>query len=403
VLLAWRVPMFLASPWTAHVPVIPCLTFLALSAAVASGRLTLLPLTAVFASFVAQTHVGFVPIVGAITVGVLVCCALDRTTDRRLWWSMIKRSGWISVALWLVPIAESLSGARSNAASLWRFFVTEAGPGHSLREALITWSYGLTGVLRPDLILGWGGHFALSHLSWAVPCALGQLLVLAVIARSDLRRNCRFEGCLAIVALAASALALWSLTRIRGDILDHDLFRIAALGTLNLGIIAAAALRVVFDPEAHAWSRGTLGAGVAYLVVFAVALSVGQRDLSRLTSFERRRTDRKAIVTGYAAIRHYVEAEGLHKPLFRIDNDKWGNAAGILLRLRQDGTAAAVQDAGLSMFPRVFAVTGDEDALITLANLDLHRVVRAQPDTVVLQSFGPLFVDAARLAPRPGR
>ena len=35
---AWRLPRFLASPWTAHIPVLPFLAFVVLAAAVASGR-----------------------------------------------------------------------------------------------------------------------------------------------------------------------------------------------------------------------------------------------------------------------------------------------------------------------------------------------------------------------------
>lgn len=403
VLFAWRVPMFLASPWTAHVPVLPSLTFLVLSAAVASGRLTLLPLMALFASFVAQTHVGFVPIVGAITAGVLAFCFVERTHDRRPLWSALNRSAWICAVLWLVPVSEALAGAGGNAAALWRFFVTEAEPGHSFREALVNWSYGLTGALRPDFALPWGGHFELSHLWWGIPCAIGQLLLLAVIARHDFKVGRRFEGCLAFVAVAASAVGLWGLTRIRGDILNHDLFRIAALGALNLAIIGAAGLGVFFDAGANAWSRRTSVPVVAYLLVFALAVAVGGRDLLHLTSFERRRTDRAAIVGAYSAIRDYVGVEGVRKPLFRIDEDRWGDAAGILLRLRQDGTPVAVQDAWLSMLTDAFAATGDEDALIALANLELHRELRARPDTAVLLESGPLFVDAARIAPSPRR
>jgi hypothetical protein len=337
--------------------------------------------------------------VGAIGGGVLAFCCVERWRDRRVLWPVLKRSAWVCAVLWLVPIGEAFSGSKSNAAALWRFFVADAGPGHSLREALINWSYGLSSLLRPDFILGWGGHFELSHLSWSVPCAIGQLLLLAVIGKYDLKAGRRFEGCLAIVAFAASAVALWSLTRIRGDILDHDVFRIAALGTFNLAIIFGAGLRVFFDAPANSWGGRTFAPVVAYVLVFALAVIVGVRDLEQLTSFERRRTDRRAIVAAYSAIRNYIEAERIQKPLFRIDNDKWGSAAGILLRLGQDGTSGTVQNADLSMFPKAFAATGEEDAVITLANLDLHRELRARPDTVVLVGSGPLYVDAARITP----
>lgn len=403
VLFAWRVPMFLASPWTAHVPVLPSLAFLVLAAAVASGRLALVPLAALVASFVAETHVGFVPVVGAVAAGVLTFCYFEPACDRRLLRSTLNRSAWLCTALWILPVSEALAHAGGNLASLLRFFVTDVAPGHSLREAFINWSYGMTGILRPDFMLPWGGHFELTHLWWSVPCAIGELLGLAVIARLDLGAGRRFEGCLATVALGASVVSLWSLTRIRGDILSHDLFRIAALGALNLGIIGAAGLRVLVDADRKTWSRRVSAPVAAYLVLGGLALALGERDLRDLTAYERRRTERVAIVNAYTAIRNYIAAEGIRRPLFRLDEDRWGDAAGILLRLRQDDTPVSVENDRLPMFTDAFAATGDEDVVITLANLGLHTELRARPDTVVIVESGPFFVDATKITPNRHR
>ena len=138
---------------------------------------------------------------------------------------------------------------------------------------------------------------------------------------------------------------------------------------------------------------------VAYLVVFLSALAVGERDLRGLTAFERRRTDRAAIVAAYSAIRDYVGAQGVRKLLLRVDDDRWGDAAGILLRLKQDEIPVAVQDGSLTMFTDAFAATGDEDAVVTLANLQLHQELRADSNTVALVETGPRFVDAVRITP----
>lgn len=47
-------------------------------------------------------------------------------------------------------------------------------------------------------------------------------------------------------------VAFWSITRIQGDILDHELFALVALGALNLAILGIAAVRVVW-PTAWRW------------------------------------------------------------------------------------------------------------------------------------------------------
>jgi hypothetical protein len=61
--------------------------------------------------------------------------------------------------------------------------------------------------------------------------------------------------------------------------------------------------------------------------------------------------------------------------------------------------SAAVTNPSVAMFTEAFAATGDEDAIVTLADLDLHRDLREQPGNTVLLSSPPLFVDAARMAP----
>jgi hypothetical protein len=99
-------------------------------------------------------------------------------------------------------------------------------------------------------------------------------------------------------------------------------------------------------------------------------------------------------------VQAYLTSEGVRRPLIRVGVDRWGDAAGVLLRLRQNGTDAAVMDESLPMFSAAFAATGREDVLITLADGDLHRQLRERPGTSVLLEADPLFVDAEKIVPR---
>src|SRR6185436_19193121 len=87
------------------------------------------------------------------------------------------------LVLWSLPLSEALTNHGGNVRALWRFFVTEARADHSIREALITGSYALVGVLRPDFDLPWGGHFDLAYLWWAIPASLALVAGLVVVAR----------------------------------------------------------------------------------------------------------------------------------------------------------------------------------------------------------------------------
>ncbi|MDQ3068358.1 MAG: hypothetical protein M3R55_01345, partial [Acidobacteriota bacterium] len=198
VLLAWRVPRLLASPWTGHVPLLPALAFIVLCAAIANGRRRLIPLAIVTGSFVAQTHLSLAPAVALLMGCVLVSLARGRRAGDPALGTTLNRAAWVGLALWLLPLSEALSHAGGNIAALWRFFITDAAAGQPLWKAVVHWSYGLTGVLRPDLTLPWGGHIALDHSAWTLPAALAQLVLLALIARRDLQAGRGFSGRLAL-------------------------------------------------------------------------------------------------------------------------------------------------------------------------------------------------------------
>jgi hypothetical protein len=391
---AWRVPRFLASPWTAHVPVLSSLAFIALAASVMSGRIQMLPWMIVFGSFAAQTHVGLVPLVVVVSTGAVLSIAWNRAADATRTRSIIA-SAVIAVMLWLPTILEGLLHHGGNLAALWRFFIIDAYPGHSLREAITNGSYGLMAMFRPDFELPWGGHFSIDYLSWTIFGAAAESVLLCVVGSWHVAHNRRLEAHVTFIALAATAIGVLGLMRVRDDILNHDLFRVAAIGAFNVGVLAAAGVRAIGSALEFRPVRLSGSLIVVVFVVIVMAL-LTVRDVQSLTAYERRQTGRAAMVAAYDAVHEYLTRSGVRKLLLQIGADRWGDAAGMLLRLVQDGTPVAVKD-DEAMFTDHFRPRGDEDALITLADLGLHRVLRDNPgNTVLLEAF-PLFVDACRI------
>lgn len=399
IVFAWRLPRFMASPWTGHVMVLTSLAFLIVAAAVAIGRIRLLPWLVVLGCLATQTHLGFAPMVASVALVAIATAWTAAANDRRPILRAVNLSVWIAVILSLVPISEAVAHHGGNVAALWQFFVSDADPGHSLADAIANGSYGLTGVLRPDFDLPWGGHFDLHLVALNVIGGFVEIVLLALVWRWHRRAGRLFEASLALVAAIATVVHLLSLMRVRGDILSHDLFRIAAVGALNLGVLGAAAVRLV-TRKVDQWNESRLFARASSAVVLLLGLAVGLRDLDALTSSERRQQQHLSIVAAAKAVHDYLTSEGLQRPLIRVGADRWGDAAGVLLRLRQNGVETAVTDPSVPMFSDAFAATGREDALITLADLDLHRQLRERPGTVVLLVADPLFVDAEKIAPR---
>ena len=375
-LFCLRAPRFLASPWTAHVTVLPLLACVALGAAILTGR-RLLPLLVIFGSFVVQTHVGLAPPVAALFAIMLAIVLVERRPPPVRMWSMLLTCGWIGLLLWLPTLIDAASHQGGNLAALVRFFARGGQQDHSLTEALIDWSYGLTGLLRWDFGLPWGAHFVVTNLWWVMPCAIGELLGVAVIARRELHAGRRFEGYLVMLMVAASVAGLWSLTRVHDDILDHEILWLAALGAMNLAVIVAAAGRAIRAATAQGPPSHQRAATIGLPLVLLLGAALGADHLQDFTSFELRRVERRQIVDAYEAIREYMRNQHVRRPLIRIDAAVWSQAAGVLLRLRRDRSEVAVADEWVPMFTDAFAANGREDAIVIVGR---GRAGRAATD-----------------------
>lgn len=394
-LFAWRDRFTIASPWTGHLPVLATMTFVVLAAAVASGRRWMFPLVVLFGSFIAQTHVALVPLVIVLSLWALAGAIVTEDEDAPRLSPVLQTSAWVLAALWLLPVAEELAHSPGNLARLWRFFVTGAGSGQPYSTACAAYSYALVGVLRPDLYTPYGGHFPFTHLRWGIPVAIAEVIALGVVGVLALRARRRFDASVALTAFVASVVSLWSITRIQGDIVDHEIFWIVPLGALNLGILAAAALRGIDGrwPRAESTKRAVATVICAALVLGCVG--AGFRDFDRSIAFETasRRRDAEINAT-YESIRGYLDSQDIRKPLFHIQR-QWDMAAAVFVRLHRSGRAFAVDDAAVPMFTDVFSAHGDEDAVIAIGGRQRDGQAGDAREVTVLQRE-PVYVDAFR-------
>jgi hypothetical protein len=395
VFFAWRAPRFLASPWTAHVPIFPAAALLVICAAIAAGRTSLLPLAILCGTFVVQTHLGFVPTIAGAFVVAFAGLLVWRDNREPLTRRVLIVSAVLAGVLWTIPAVEAIRNDGGNIRDLVRFFLLEEGRQPSIGEAALNWGYGVSGVLRSDFALAWGGHFVAESASWGMPIAVAQVVILLVIAARDLRNRDRLDASLASMCAIATCVGLWAITRIRDDILDHEVFWLSLLGAVNLAVIAAAAFRIVerWRPIQRTADRRT--SIVVCTVVVFLAAAEGTRAYLDFTAFERRRRERMAIVATYEAVRDYAKANGIRKPLFEIEGPMWSHAAGVLLRLEQAGVPFAVNPESLSIFTKAFAASGDEDVVVGIRRSGQDRPSAA---SVLVDARG-VYVDVIRRSP----
>jgi hypothetical protein len=402
-----RVKDLIASAWNPNVVILPTFALVVACAALACGRGAALPIVVLLASFILQTDVALVPVVAglcAVSVGAAVApgppVAEDRVGVSR---AMLNASAWLLVALWFLPAAEQLSHHPGNVTVLWRFFVAGAGPGQPWPLAAAAWASMMTGILQPDFSLRAGGVFV-PGAAWPLVMAVLQVIAVALVAMWAARRRHQFLAWLASMCVLGSVVGLWSVTRVQGRLMGYEIFWISALGALNLGVLAAAAaLYASRSPGVGRWIPAST-APIVHGLLIATCIYVGFRQLEPTRSGRLPVTAATPMAQRFAArLRDYMKQHDVHKPLVRLGQAEWGMAAGVLLELDRAGTAFAVEDSWLSMFPQIFQVTGDEDAEVTIAGPETHQQLAARPDDVVVVDSDPMYIDAITIATNRNR
>jgi hypothetical protein len=318
---------------------------------------------------------------------------------RREDWPILGVSAGAWLLLWLPVLVEAALNGGGNVAALWRFFVAGGAASHSVSESLVNWSDALTGILRTELTLPWGGHFVVAPTGWKVSFTLMQVAGLGIVSWRSFRSHRRVEAGIAACAAIASMVGLWSITRIHGDILDHELFGLVALGALNLAILAAAAARRL-APAAERWHTHH---AMSACIAARVGCTLGGIQHRRVfTSYELRRSDTARIPASYELLRDFFDRHGIRQPLVEMNGDALSDGTGILLRFLQAGRPFAVDEGNSAVLGGMFKKTGEEDALVNLsAREGIHLEFAARPGNVVIRDRHPLFVDVLPQQPRP--
>jgi hypothetical protein len=405
-----RVPGLLASAWNPHVVVLPAAALIVAAAAAAGGDAAALVLTAALASFVMQTDVALVPVASALAAIALagVVAAARRAEPGPLRWRAMRglnATAWVIFALWLLPLAEEIRHTPGNLTLLWRFFVGGGPAGQTARHAAEAWAAMLNAPVS-SLSLATGGTFETAHGTLEIACAVLQMALVATAAARVRRAQpglCR----LALVSLAASGIAFWSVTRIADRIMDHEVFWISAIGVVNVAIVATAVLSeaavalsgsverirssgTVWNRLSRGWPYEAFAQGAAFAAIGLVC--VGQMERARAGRLPVTATA-PAVERLAGSVRVYLEWQKTHKPLVHLGEDTWGLSAGVLLQMDREGRDFAIEDSWMPMFPQSFARAGDEDAEIAFGNADEHLARGRVPGVEPIGTFSNLYID----------
>ena len=373
-LYLFRVEPLLTGAWPPHVAVLPLAALVVLCADFASTvQLGVLPLIVLLASFIVQTHLSFVPCVGALVLTSLILHVRFRRhhgSPRReaRWWFV---TAAVLVLAWAMPIAEELQGDPGNLTHLYQFFRSIGGERPSLWDALGAFAYYSSAVVMPHLELADGGGVA-PGFAW--PSGLvgaAQLVLLWPASRWAHARGRLFHRALCLVSLSGLVAALWSVTRITGDIVDHLVFLASIVGVIGLSAIVAVVTCQLWDYLQSRqlvpaqWRRRTWSRRVPVMVVLILVTY----SLPRLAYNQRSAgLGSAAVMTLFGELRTYLDEHSMKRTLLGISQDSWATAAGIVLELSRDGRQVAVEPRWISMYTDAFEENGSEDGIFEIVD-----------------------------------
>ena len=361
----------LRSTWNPYVTVLPLALLILCCAAVAVRKNWALPAAAFVASFVVQTHVMYIPVVLAAVAAAVIIRFFSRSIERSgskrsaaPWWIA---AGIILALMWAPPVIEEISNSPGNISSLVSFFTEQGGEEGDLIPPLLAVAGAAAGpALRIPEALGLG-QFPVA-LQAAAIALLALLLALSAWAWLRERKNGnRFNAALLILSWTGFAAALWSATRIVGEVHDYLVAWTSSLMLVALiaaaGTFSVAALSRT-DTTRKASPRWAWAAAALALTIFPAALAtinILQRGDagSRLGSIERLISE---------PLLEHVERRGLGRFLLEVDEHHlWPQAAAVVLHLYKNDIDFAVREEWVHMFGRQFSASGEEGAVILVA------------------------------------
>ena len=266
---------FLADPWNTYVTVLPLACLVLLTWGMTCGERWALPAGAVAATFLAQTHVGFVVIaLPLLAVGATWLAIRERR--RAL------RPGLLAVALlvllWLPVLVDVLNGAPDNLARIVDWFRDQQGT-HSLWQGMRVVAGQLGG--RPEWLVSKRAPFVLTGEPVFLYRAPFPWVLAAVVAAAvAFVRQRQLDGARLVAVFGATvAVAVIAVMRTVGLAFDYRLRWTWVLGMLAFVVVTWAVCVLLDRHRRIVVAVGSVALGVVCVVdVVAAATARPARD-----------------------------------------------------------------------------------------------------------------------------
>lgn len=390
------------SVWNPFALLLPTVVLFLVAARACAGSLPALAGSAVLASFLLQTHVGTVPLVGAVgltvvlAVGVrLVRRSLPRPTGRD--WQLVTAAAVVIVLMWWLPAWQQLRAepGEGNLGRLLRYFLHGAPDAsattHSWAEA-----FSSLGQLVGAPVYGWmatPGIIDASRFSSAVVLAVLAVTVGALaLARAARRVGDQQSAWLGLLTAVGAAAGLVAGRVVTGDLQNYLLLWVTTLPVVLVFALASWLSQRLVDQSRIESSRLVGGLLTGSVVLAVLVTGALYRSASALPS--QPGADEAAALVVDAL----PPASSVATPVYLdiADVSVWTTATEVALRLEQSGYRVAVDQEWVYSFGEDREVTGVEQWHVTMAPAAGAPAVQGELIGTVTAINGPVVLALGR-------
>ena len=369
-LYALRMPADLfAIVWNPYALLLPALLLLVLAARATAGHIPALGGTVAVGTFLVHSHVGSVPLVGAVgAVAVLGAIIQWRRADLQ---SGGRRGRWltgaallVTAAMWAAPVWQQLRPAgRGNLAWLADYFIH--GDPNAADQTTYGWVEAITAVgqLLGIPVYGWSaaaGELDTSRLTLLVLLAVAAQLVGSVALIIIGRRLRTPLPAIGLITAASTVAALVAAKMVTGEMQNYLLIWATILpAALMYGWLLVAA-QVLSLGRRRRWpDAAAVVAALVGGVIVSVSLINGTFTLR----------DQPGVHAASRLALKALPVAGADGPTVFLDiasPEAWPTSTGVALELEQAGYRVAVNESWVKLFGRDRATDGTETWRVTV-------------------------------------
>jgi len=372
--------------WNPYVTILPLGALIFMSAYLSLGNLKVLPWQALFATFIVQTHVAYVPVVFVI---IAVSLILYGRTQWRTLKEGINKPGpgqlffnkktlniaavttGVLAVTWLLPLVEMIKNPPGNLLKLVYYFMSTP-VRHGLTESLTAVSSITAAPLIEFLGLFYSG-IAVTGTAALVILFFIQLALIAAAGIINHRHGKKYPLHLLVFGIIGLLVSIYSVTKITGEIYPYLTRWMSIIGFMNWAVIGFTFLgaigRLLKSLEITAkmmarceamWAKIPIRFKKLRVVIPVLLISLGLllhqwEAVQKSSSIKPNEAKHEYIGEISAAIENYVEKENISSFLMKPLDSLWPIEAGVVDRLYKSGSVSfSLEDNWLFWFGSQF-------------------------------------------------